>query len=321
MEDQTEQDWELVVGDDASTDDTEEVVLSFSDARIRYLRNPVNLGIYGNWNHLIRHAKGRYVCIYHDHDQYLPTILERSAQILDQYPTVGFVHTAAMLVTREGEPIQALISPFDQVMPGREFQKVHVWRSCVIAATAMVRRTVYERAGLYDEGRGLSADKEFWLRAAELGGVGYVDRPQALIQARTATDATARYSGKDLAGKHRCTTDWVPRLYGRGPWAGLIAKQRVRGSWGRHLLAVMVKAGMFEDSRTIEDSAAVLSQAAPLEVRYAIKAIGGSRLLRAGLKRWVLPGYLRELDRRKVEARRLCETFPEIAPHVVPRHG
>ena len=73
---QTFQDWEIIVGDDASTDDTADVVSSFSDARIRYVRHPRNLGIYQNWNSLIALCQGEYVAIYHDHDIYLPTIVE-----------------------------------------------------------------------------------------------------------------------------------------------------------------------------------------------------------------------------------------------------
>jgi glycosyltransferase involved in cell wall biosynthesis len=76
MQQQTAAYDELIVGDDASDDHTRETVAEFRDPRIQYVHHQNNLGIYGNWNDLIGRASGDYLCIYHDHDRYLPHILE-----------------------------------------------------------------------------------------------------------------------------------------------------------------------------------------------------------------------------------------------------
>ena len=57
---QTLSDFELIVVDDNSPDATEAVVLAFDDPRIRYLKNPANLGPEGNWNRCLAEARGRY---------------------------------------------------------------------------------------------------------------------------------------------------------------------------------------------------------------------------------------------------------------------
>ena len=146
---QTFQDWELIVGDDASTDDTGEVVASFSDPRIRYVRHAKNLGIYRNWNALIGLCRGQYIAIYHDHDIYLPTIVEKSCALLDRFPKMTFVHTAIILLDQGHRPISLIVREFDEVTQGKVFQRVQIDNSCVTAATAMVRRSAYDTAGVY----------------------------------------------------------------------------------------------------------------------------------------------------------------------------
>src|SRR3990170_1950083 len=63
---QTFTDFELVVVDNASSDDTTNVVRNFRDPRIRYYRTPTNLGLYPNWNRCLDLARGEYVAVYHD---------------------------------------------------------------------------------------------------------------------------------------------------------------------------------------------------------------------------------------------------------------
>ena len=65
---QTFQDFELLILDNASTDNTPELVKSFKDERIRYVRNQTNIGMFGNCNKALELARGEYVIIFHDDD-------------------------------------------------------------------------------------------------------------------------------------------------------------------------------------------------------------------------------------------------------------
>ena len=111
---------ELIVGDDASDDSTPAIIEEVPDDRIRYVRHERNLGLYQNWNDLIARASGDYVCIYHDHDIYLPTILEQSRRILDERPDVVFVHTAVLFINAMDLPTGADIRHFPEVIPGSD---------------------------------------------------------------------------------------------------------------------------------------------------------------------------------------------------------
>src|SRR6185369_11185459 len=163
---------EMIVGDDASDDDTQQTVEGLGDPRVRYVRHAHNVGLYQNWNDLIGRATGDYICIYHDHDLYLPSILEESRRILDERPDVVFVHTAVLLVDGMDAVVDADIRELPRVMPGAELRRMlgGGWHSPVMAATAMVRREAYRAVGPYrPELYGLGCDKHMWFRLAELG--------------------------------------------------------------------------------------------------------------------------------------------------------
>jgi len=216
---QTFPDFELVICDDASTDKTAEVVASYKDQRIRYFRNPKNLGLYQNLNRCIEVSRGEYVAIYHDHDDYLPTIVEESVKVLDAYPNVGFVHTAIRSKTLRGEIVNTFVKDWPVVMAGRKFAEeiVHRWDSPICGAVAMVRRSLYNQVGYYDPQLGTSADIDMWIRLALVAGVGYVAKPQAHIAMRQFNDSTAIFKWSDLVGQFRLMEQNLQRAYGDSP--------------------------------------------------------------------------------------------------------
>ena len=75
-------DFEVIISDDQSPDDTEDVARSFSDSRLRYHRNLANLGVPQNWTIGLSLARGEYVCFLMDDDQYAPAFLHRRMAML-----------------------------------------------------------------------------------------------------------------------------------------------------------------------------------------------------------------------------------------------
>ncbi len=108
---QTLKDFELIVSDNASTDDTREICLSYAetDSRIRYHRNEKNLGAAWNFNQVFHLARGKYfqwAC--HD-DVWTPTLLERYVEVLDRMPHVVLCYSKTIFIDERGEPIRSLI--------------------------------------------------------------------------------------------------------------------------------------------------------------------------------------------------------------------
>ncbi len=85
--------YELLIGDNASEDDTADVVRRYEDQlAIRYVRRPENVGAYQNLSQLIEAAQGRYVAYVADDDLLIPRVLGRYIAHLEAHPDVGAVY-------------------------------------------------------------------------------------------------------------------------------------------------------------------------------------------------------------------------------------
>ena len=88
---QSEQNFELLITNDGSSDDTEDIVQSFALNKIRYHANPENLGIAKTRNNAIEMARGKYIAIVDSDDISHPRRLEIQAGFLDNHPQVGVI--------------------------------------------------------------------------------------------------------------------------------------------------------------------------------------------------------------------------------------
>lgn len=101
---QTFKDFEFLILDNGSTPETDEVIKSFSDTRIKHIRNEKNEIEFINYPFEI--ANGDYIIITHDDDVMEKTFLEREVAVLDQYNEVVVVGTAVRLIDGKGEVIK-----------------------------------------------------------------------------------------------------------------------------------------------------------------------------------------------------------------------
>jgi glycosyltransferase involved in cell wall biosynthesis len=84
----------LVISDNASTDGTGEIAESYAkaDGRVRYHRHEKNIGLYGNWNFLLRSAESKYVKVAAADDYWSPTMVGDAIEQLDKDPSVVLCH-------------------------------------------------------------------------------------------------------------------------------------------------------------------------------------------------------------------------------------
>jgi glycosyltransferase involved in cell wall biosynthesis len=121
VKNQTYRDFELVIVDNCSTDDTKEVVrqMMSHDSRIRYVCNETNVGPVGNLNRCLVHGQGNYITILCADDLLAPTFLEKTAAALDQNPNVSLVACARTVVDEYLKPkFRAGYSAREQCAPG-----------------------------------------------------------------------------------------------------------------------------------------------------------------------------------------------------------
>ncbi|MCQ2140436.1 MAG: glycosyltransferase [Bacteroidales bacterium] len=102
---QTSENWELVVVDDCSPDDIGSIVASYNDVRIQYLRNDVNLGgknLVSQWNHSIKFARGEWVVLAADDDEYAPEFAARIIALSEAHPEVDLIRSRVEQIDENG---------------------------------------------------------------------------------------------------------------------------------------------------------------------------------------------------------------------------
>jgi glycosyltransferase involved in cell wall biosynthesis len=101
---QTYADFELLISDNTSTDDTARICARYQaqDPRIRYFRQPRNIGCAPNHNFLVGQARGEFFKWASDDDLYACNLLERCVDALDKYPDVVLAHSFTALIDSSG---------------------------------------------------------------------------------------------------------------------------------------------------------------------------------------------------------------------------
>jgi len=166
---QTERDIEVIVFDDASTDDTPGVVASFGDPRLRGFRQARNVGIARNRNSCLSVARGRYLAWLDGDDIYRPEMLALQSALLDRSRRVGLVHGNHDVIGEDGRTLPAWPPPFteDTIEPGLDAFRELILSNYVTTSTVLVRRECYDRVGTYAAELARSGeDWELWLRIA-----------------------------------------------------------------------------------------------------------------------------------------------------------
>ena len=163
-------DFELIISDNGSEDDTEAVVGSFRDARIRYVKQKTNIGVVRNFNHCLALAQGHYVTIFHDDDLMLPDNLLLKARALDEHPSVGFVHSRFHVIDEHGNILEYETNlgrqqTSDLVEPGHDFLiRSLLGVNPVVQPTVMMRKECYSKLGGFTEKVSWTTDFEYWMR-------------------------------------------------------------------------------------------------------------------------------------------------------------
>ena len=178
--------------DDCSPDDTPVIARSFVDPRVLHIRNEVNLGHLANYNRGISLARGEYIWLINV-DDYLrrPDVLERFVTVMESTPGAAYVFCPAVAV-RGGteEPPHAVNGSGDCVFTGDDFLKRLLVRNCVPTPAVMVRKTSYDRVGLFPPDMPHAGDWFQWCRHALYGDVAYLAEPMVCYRLHDSNMST-----------------------------------------------------------------------------------------------------------------------------------
>jgi len=171
---QTYRNMEILVIDNASTDQTPTLLQEFSDPRLKIYRNEINIGAEKNFSKAVHLASGEYIGLFHADDLYLPEMVEKQVAAFQKFPSAGAVFTLANHINSRGEiigeshfPIElnnAEIHSFQGI-----FEATLENMNILMCPSAMVRGKLYKELMPFDMDRfGTSSDLDMWLRILEI---------------------------------------------------------------------------------------------------------------------------------------------------------
>jgi hypothetical protein len=172
----------VLVIDDCSTDDTEEVAARIvaADPRVQYVRHRRNLGHIATYNEGIDWASGDYTVLLSADDMLTPGALQRATAVLEAHAEIGFSYGDAVRF-QTGEPLPPAKT---QPKARPQIRRGHDWieavcragRNFVVAPEVVVRTSVHKEVGGYSPTLPHSADMELWLRLASRADVAWLPR-------------------------------------------------------------------------------------------------------------------------------------------------
>lgn len=189
---QTLNNFELIIIDDNSSDNTETIIDNYKDSRIRFLRNDQKLGPEGNWNRCLTEAHGQYFKLLPQDDLLAPNCLEREVNVLkaDKDEYIALVFCARTVIDSTGHAI--MTRGYPQRQGGRISNQAAI-RACLRHGTnligepggVMFRKSLVDAVGGFDASIGYVIDLDYWFRLLMRGDAYYV--PEKLVSFRISS--------------------------------------------------------------------------------------------------------------------------------------
>lgn len=228
---QTWDDFEIVVLDDGSPDDTAAVVKGFSDPRVLYLRNDRNLGPQDNWNRCLEVARGTYFKLLPHDDLLHPLCLERQVSVLDadQGERFALVFCAREVIGPDGRVLTRRGYPGSGEGP---LSARSLIGACVRRGTNLLgepgallfRKSLADRVGGFDGTNPYVIDLDYWFRLLAHGDAYYCADVLASFRVWPQSWSVAIGTGQS-SDFRRFVARVQPQLRGSATWLDRICGQ------------------------------------------------------------------------------------------------
>ena len=179
---QTYKDFELIIIDNNSTDNTFNIINSFEDERIKVFKNETNLGMVGNWNECLKKSSCQYIQFVCSDDILYKECIEEKVRALKSNDNIVMVVCNTDIINSDGK----------RIFTRRFTLRKKTIKGEKIAIKSFRRRTLFgepsnvlfrniwkEKVGLFNEKLSYTPDWEYWLRLAKHGDVVYLGKSLA----------------------------------------------------------------------------------------------------------------------------------------------
>ena len=174
---QTFTDFEFIIVDDGSTDNSLEIIQSYNDKRIRIINNEKNIGLTKSLNKALKAARGEYIARQDADDISLPSRFEEQMRYFEEHPEVALLGTSVYIIDENGKIIGKHIILAKPT--AKDFFKCNPFDH----GTVMFKKDIVNMIGFYNELIRYSQDYELWLRIAKYYEVRSL--PQILYKLRS----------------------------------------------------------------------------------------------------------------------------------------
>lgn len=242
---QTYQDFEIIVLDDGSNDNTKEIVMKYNDNiknKIRYIYQE-NKGVAVARNTAIKNARGEFIALLDADDKYYPNRLEEGIKVIGSNPGIGLVHADDMETFEDGKCI-GTPKRNKRVLSGYIFKNLFTHKANISSPTVLVRKECFDKVGLFDENltRLGCEDREAWLRIAREYRIEYINKVLAYYRHQRA--GLSKNREKMMRGRYYVVDKFFSQGY-VSKSLRRIALGRIHRESGDELL----KASKYEESR------------------------------------------------------------------------
>lgn len=203
---QTYRNFEVLILDNCSPDNTPEVAASFRDPRVKHIRNDQNIGHVGNYNKGITLSQGQYVWwVSPDDSLQTPDTLARFVDTMERNPQVGYVFCRCLKIegARDSGVAQWTdCGSDDAIWQGKTFLARLIEGNRIVQSAAMVRKACYDRFGLFRLDLPHACDWYLWCLLALNYDVAYLAEPMVRwrVHGESLTSALSRETGRICLG-------------------------------------------------------------------------------------------------------------------------
>lgn len=169
-------DFKIYAIDDGSTDQTHQILLAYAqknDQQMNVYRQP-NSGQAIAKNHALQLVEGQYIAFIDSDDLWASGKLQAQVDVLDNHPEVGLCYTNGEYIDERGN-VKGKIG-IENALQGKCLEKI-LLKNAIVASSVMIRRSLLDDVGHFDEGLRACENWELWTRISEKSDLFVIDKP------------------------------------------------------------------------------------------------------------------------------------------------
>ncbi len=178
---------ELIVVDDASSDNTVDVVKTVNDKRLKVYSNDTNLGMAGNWNKCLSLCSGKYIKLVCADDLIHRRLIEKEVLIMEKYDNVNLVSSDTEFIDVHGQS-KGYYRRYHKagLVEGKRASRFSIFTRDYLGAPLanMIRKSVYDKLGGFDESFHYIIDYDFFMKLYNYGTIYIIHKPLNFFRIR-----------------------------------------------------------------------------------------------------------------------------------------